>query len=79
MFEMVQPLAYSPVDAADALGIGKTRLYELIAQGSLAAKKTGSRTLIIASSMRAYLESLPEADIKTGLSKKAKDVAAKVA
>lgn len=68
---MVEILAYSPQDAADALGIGKTRLYELIANGSLSAKKAGSRTLVLTSSMKAYLEGLPEADIKTGLSKKA--------
>jgi len=51
-----QPLAYSIADACTAISIGKTRLYELIAEGRLHTRKIGSRTLIPAASLHALLE-----------------------
>ena len=57
------------VNVAEAMRyakVGRTKLYELIAAGKLDARKAGSRTLIMADSLRAYIENLPPADIRTG-------------
>ncbi len=60
------PLAYSPKDACIRIGCGLTFLYQEIAAGRIEAKKAGTRTLIPAESLRAYVEALPKADIRTG-------------
>lgn len=51
-----EPLAYSIADACKVSSIGKTRLYSLIAEGRLEARKIGKRTLIPAASLRALIE-----------------------
>jgi hypothetical protein len=61
-----EPLAYRIPDAGRMTGLGNTKLYELIGRGVLDARKAGSRTLITGESLRAYVESLPKADIRTG-------------
>ncbi len=60
------PLAYSPKDACTQIGCGLTFLYQEIAAGRIEARKAGARTLIPAESLRAYVEALPKADIRTG-------------
>ncbi|MEC7817153.1 MAG: helix-turn-helix domain-containing protein [Pseudomonadota bacterium] len=50
------PLAYSIADACKVTSLGRTRLYELIAQGRLESRKIGNRTIIPAASLRALLE-----------------------
>jgi excisionase family DNA binding protein len=45
--------------AVEVSGIGRTRIYELIREGKLEAKKEGRRTLILADSLRRHVESLP--------------------
>jgi hypothetical protein len=62
----LEPLAYRIDDARRTLGLGTTRVYELIGAGVLDARKSGGRTLITGESLRAYLASLPKADIRTG-------------
>ena len=52
-------IALSPKEAAEALSIGRTRLYELISEGKIEARQCGRRTLIIADSLLAYVKSLP--------------------
>ncbi|HZU64590.1 MAG TPA: helix-turn-helix domain-containing protein [Novosphingobium sp.] len=47
-----EPLAYSIADACRVSSIGKTRLYQLINEGKLEARKLGKRTLIPAASLR---------------------------
>ena len=59
-------LAYQTRDAARALGIGLTKLYEFIGKGELEAVKIGGRTVVTAASMQAFLDSRPKADIRTG-------------
>jgi excisionase family DNA binding protein len=49
-------LAYSIEDAAAALSIGRTKLYELINAGELKPVKIGRRTLIMHSALEALLE-----------------------
>ncbi len=51
----LQPLAYSIADAARVSSIGRTRLYALISEGRLKARKIGKRTLIPAESLRALI------------------------
>lgn len=51
-----EPLAYSVADAIRVSSIKKTRLYALIAEGKLEARKIGKRTLIPAASLRALIE-----------------------
>jgi hypothetical protein len=63
---MIDPLAYTIAGACAAGGFGRTTAYELVAEGKLDARKIGGRTIILAESLRAYLASLPRADIRTG-------------
>ena len=51
-----EPLAYSVADACRVSSIGRTRLYQLIGEGRLQARKIGKRTLIPAASLRALIE-----------------------
>lgn len=50
-----EPLAYSVADACRVSSIGRTRLYQLIGEGRLEARKIGKRTLIPAASLRALI------------------------
>jgi excisionase family DNA binding protein len=51
-----EPIAYSVADACRVSSIGRTRLYQLIGEGRLEARKVGRRTLIPAASLRALIE-----------------------
>lgn len=53
---MSEPLAYRVKDAARLLGMGKSKLFELIADGRLPARKIGSATLILRTDLIAFLE-----------------------
>lgn len=46
------PLAYSIKEASRATSLGRSRLYQLIAEGKLQAVKVGNRTLIPAAALR---------------------------
>lgn len=49
--------AYRPADAARALGIGKTKLYEYIGSGEIELIKLTERTSIIpAESLKAFID-----------------------
>jgi excisionase family DNA binding protein len=52
--------AYSPDEAAEAYGLGRSFIYEQISDGHLVAKKAGARTLIKASVLEVWFENLPE-------------------
>jgi excisionase family DNA binding protein len=49
-------LAYSIESAADALGLSRSRIYELIAAGGIVPCKVGKRTIIPAAELTAFLE-----------------------
>ncbi len=51
-----EPLAYRINDASRALGVGRTKLYELAAQGRLKLVRIGGRTLVPADSLRRLLQ-----------------------
>jgi excisionase family DNA binding protein len=68
---MFEVLAHTIADATKVSGLGRTTLYEAIGTGKLEARKAGGRTLIPAESLRAFLNGLPQADIRTGQKKTA--------
>jgi len=49
-------LAYGVDDTADALSLSRSRIYELIASGEIAACKVGKRTIIPVAELTAFLE-----------------------
>ena len=51
-----EPLAYSVADACRVSTLGKTKIYALIAEGKLEARRIGTRTIIPAASLRALIE-----------------------
>jgi excisionase family DNA binding protein len=59
----IAPRAFSVLEAARYLGIGRTTIYDLIAAGKLEISKLGSRTLIHADSCDRVLE---ESRVKSG-------------
>ncbi len=48
-------LAYSIPEAANAISIGRSKLYELIAEGRVETRKIGKRTVIPAASLHRLL------------------------
>ena len=51
----------SIADACIIAGIGRTKIYEAIASGTLKARKFGKRRIILRSDLHAFLAGLPEA------------------
>jgi excisionase family DNA binding protein len=51
-------LLYSMAEAWETLGIGRTKLYALVADGSLKTVKIGRRTLIEHEELVRYVDSL---------------------
>ncbi len=46
-----QPIAYSVSEACRVSSLGRTKIYQLISEGKLDARKLGTRTLILADSL----------------------------
>jgi excisionase family DNA binding protein len=57
-------IAYTIADACRAVGVGRTKMYELIADGLIEARQCHRRTLIPADGLRAFVASLPPAPIR---------------
>jgi hypothetical protein len=69
-----QGAIWAPIDRWCAIsGLGRTRTYEHLALGNLRAKKAGKRTLVHVPSGLAFIESLPDANMTTGLSRRQSD------
>jgi excisionase family DNA binding protein len=51
--------AYSIPEVMARVGVGRDKLYCLIREGKLPARKLGRKTLILASDLEAFLEALP--------------------
>ena len=47
-------------EASIVSGIGRTKLYQAIADGQLTARKYGSRTIVLRAELLRFLTSLPE-------------------
>lgn len=56
----VQALAYRVEEAAEALRLSRSVIYELIRSGRLRTVKQGSRRLVPVAALQDYLESLSE-------------------
>lgn len=54
----MEPITVTVANAKAALGIGTTKLYELISEGQLQTVKLGRRTLIRTSSIHALVDKL---------------------
>ena len=52
----LQPLAVSPNDAARLIGIGRTKLYTALADGTLRSAKIGKRRLITVEAIKDWLK-----------------------
>jgi hypothetical protein len=55
----IEPFAMSPVAAGASLSLTKRQIYNLITDGVLIAKRSGSRTLVDFESVKKYYASLP--------------------
>lgn len=51
-------LLLSITEAADALSIGRTKLYDLIARGDIRVVKVDARTLVPVDALREYADQL---------------------
>jgi len=56
---MNSPLAYSIAEACQLARIGRTTIYAAIKAGDLSARKVGRRTVLLATELTRWLESLP--------------------
>ena len=56
-------LAYSINGACKAIGVGRTKLYNLIATGRLKAKKLDTKTIILRPELVRMIDELPDSDI----------------
>lgn len=57
-----EPLAHSPDDAARRLGVGRTKVFELMNSGELRRIKLGRRTLVPDADLVALIERRAERD-----------------
>lgn len=55
------PLAYRVDDAAAAIGVSRAKVWDLIAQGAIPARKIVGSTIILKGDLEAYLSGLPSA------------------
>jgi excisionase family DNA binding protein len=53
--------ALSIAEVSSVSGLGRTKIYEAIAAGTLKARKCGKRTLILPDDLREFLTNLPQA------------------
>ena len=55
----IEPIVLGVRDAAAYIGLSRSRLYELISENQIEARKLGARTLIPIASLRAFVEAAP--------------------
>jgi excisionase family DNA binding protein len=56
----MEQLMYRPVEAAQVLGIGRTRVFALIKSGRLRSVKLGGARFITAEALRAFVRDLEQ-------------------
>ena len=56
-------LAVPIVEAARRAGVGRSSIYEAVNRGELRLKKSGRRSLILVDDLKAWVNSLPNAEI----------------
>lgn len=55
----LQPEGLSLLEACKVAGLGRTTVYQAIADGQLVARKVGKRTLILRQDLHRFLTALP--------------------
>jgi excisionase family DNA binding protein len=55
------PLAYRVEQAALVVGLSKSKVWDLIAEGRIRARKEGAATLVLHDDLVSYLQALPPA------------------
>lgn len=50
---------YAPAEAAEFIGLSRSNVYRLMQEGTLKARKFGSRTIILREDLTAFLSGLP--------------------
>jgi excisionase family DNA binding protein len=63
----MEPIAVSISDATKIIGCGRTKLYELVAEGKLPARKLGTRTLVLYKDLLELVRSAPEPSLTKGV------------
>ncbi len=58
------PISYRVPDAAEMIGLSAARLWELIAERKITARKIGAATVIMHDDLHAFVASSPVADRK---------------
>ena len=59
--ELIAPISFSIKGAVAASGFSRSRIFELIRDGKLEARKDGGKTIVLADSLRTCVRSLPPA------------------
>ena len=59
LFQSWQPEGLSVPDACRLSGLGRTKIYQAIAEGRLKARKYGKRTIILRNDLQEFLTALP--------------------
>jgi excisionase family DNA binding protein len=52
------PIAVSPAQAAEMLGVSRDHLYRLLTSGEIRSGKSGARVLVEVESIKDYIESI---------------------
>jgi predicted DNA-binding transcriptional regulator AlpA len=60
----VTPILVSVNDALTMSGMSRSSLYRRLGEGQLEGRKLGSRTMLVADSLRAFIDSAPVVTIK---------------
>jgi predicted DNA-binding transcriptional regulator AlpA len=60
----MQPLAVTIPEAVRLSGLSRSELYRQMSAGRIRARKSGSRTLVVWSSLRDHVEALPPAEFR---------------
>ncbi|MEV3999986.1 helix-turn-helix domain-containing protein [Streptomyces halstedii] len=55
----IEPLLYTPEEAAEALRLGRSTIYELMADGALEYVKQGRARRIRVTALKAYVAGMP--------------------
>lgn len=58
----MRPMAYFMSDVIEMVGIGRTTFYALVKSGEILVRKVGNGTIVLASDLDAWLESLASND-----------------
>jgi excisionase family DNA binding protein len=70
----MQEISLTIADAVQRTGISRTALYRLFRQRKLTPRKSGTRILILADELDAFVRSLPAADLRVDEARASADV-----